>query len=233
MSNWNELFYDEMHCAKAPEAEIFKFINLLKKTFNTSSPTVWDLGCGAGRHTVAMADIGGIVYASDNSEKAIDLTREWLFKLNLNAKIKKAEMNEFPFENLLFHGVVSWDVLQHNTLDKIKETIHLIWEHLLPNGMLLATIKSDKADLYGKGIEIEHNTFILDTGKEAGVPHHYFDETELRNLFNPNLWEIKAMAEQIIVNVEKPNEFWKYTPFRNTTWCVLMQKKKLYNYQCY
>lgn len=225
MANWNELFYNTENCLKAPETEIYKFINLLKRNFNTSKLKVWDLGCGAGRHTVAMSLLGNTVYASDNSEKAISLTTEWLEKLNLCANIKKSEMNIFPFDNETFHGVISWDVLQHNTLEKIKETINIIWTHLVPGGMLLATIKSDKADLYGQGTEIEHNTFVLDTGKEAGVPHHYFNETELRELFDQNMWHIKVMAEQIVDNVEKPDEFWKYTPFRNTTWCVLMQKK--------
>lgn len=225
MANWNELFYNEKYRTYAPEAEIFKFINLLKRTFDEPNLSVWDLGCGAGRHTVAMANMGCNVFASDNSEKAIELTNEWLSRSNLLANVKKAEMNKFPFLDSKFHGIVSWDVLQHNTIKKIKETISVMWEHLLPQGMLLATIKSNKADLYGKGREIEPNTFILDTGKEAGVPHHYFDETELRSLFDTDLWEIKVMAEQIIINVEKTEKFWEYTPFRTTTWCVLMQKK--------
>lgn len=227
MANWNELFYDQENREKVPEAELYRFVSLLEKHFETTKLKLWDLGCGAGRHTVAMAKLGCDVYASDNADSAISLTENWLKSQKLNANVVLSEMNEFPWEEVQFNGVFSWDVLQHNTIDKIIKTVDLIWEHLLPSGMLLATIKSDKADLFGKGVEIEPKTFVLDSGKEKGVPHHYFNEDELRRLFDNNKWEIKAMTEQVIINVERPKEFWKYTPFRSTTWGVLMQKKVL------
>ena len=36
MANWNELFYNTENYLKAPETEIYKFIDLLKRNFNTS-----------------------------------------------------------------------------------------------------------------------------------------------------------------------------------------------------
>lgn len=226
MANWNELFYNKKNREKAPEVEILKFTDLLEEKFNSEDLCIWDLGCGAGRHTVALAKLGYNVYASDNSEKAIELTNKLIEDKCLKGNVKKAEMEEFPWdENVKFNGVISWDVLQHNTIDNIKTAVDLIHDKLLKGGLLLATIKSDKADLYGRGREIEPKTFVLDTGKEVGVPHHYFDEEELRELFNLEKWNIKILAEQIITNVEKKEEFWKYTPFRSTTWGVLVEKK--------
>ncbi len=177
MANWNDLFYDEKNREMVPEAELFRFITLLEKKFPHENLNLWDLGCGAGRHTVAMAKSGHCVYASDNAQKSIELTTEWLTKSNMSANVKQSEMINFPWgdEVIKFHGIFSWDVLQHNTLGNIIKTVNLIHEKLFSGGLLIATIKSDKADLYGKGRELEHKTFVLDTGKEAGVPHHYFD----------------------------------------------------------
>ena len=228
MANWHDLFYDVRNREMAPESELFKFIALLEQSFGSMQIlNLWDLGCGAGRHTVAMARSGHNVYASDNAPKAIELTIEWLVRSDANANVRLSEMVDFPWrdEDVKFHGVFSWDVLQHNTLNNIIKTIDLIHEKLFLGGLFIATIKSDKADLYGKGREIELKTFVLDVGKESGVPHHYFDEDGIRALFQADKWEIKALAEQIITNVERPDQFWEYTPFRSTTWCVLMQKK--------
>ena len=47
----------------------------------------------------------------------------------------------------------------------------------------MVTLKSDKADFAGQGVEIEPGTFIHDIGDESGVPHHYFNEAGIRDLF--------------------------------------------------
>jgi cyclopropane fatty-acyl-phospholipid synthase-like methyltransferase len=226
MATWNELFFDPKNREMAPEAELFRFMSLLEKKFGHAPLRLWDLGCGAGRHTVAMAKSGHIVFASDNSSRAVDLTRDWLRRAGAAADVAVAEMADFPWQDgTMFHGVFSWDVLQHNTLDNIKRAVELAHSHLVPGGMLLATIKSTKADGYGVGREIEEGTFVSDVGNEAGVPHHYFDEKGIRDLFDKDKWLIMALAEQIIVNVERPDKFWEYTPFRWTTWGVLMEKR--------
>ena len=226
MADWNELFYDEKNRELAPEAELFRFVSLLEKTFSERPLSIWDLGCGAGRHTVAIARSGHRTYASDVAPKAIELTREWLSKTGAEANLQLAEMTHFPWQDdIKFHGVFSWAVLQHNTLDNIFRVINLIHSKLLPGGMLLATVISDKADGFGNGSEIEPKTFVLDKGKEAGVPHHYFDEKGIRELFCKDKWNIKALVEQVITNAERPEGFWEYTPFRSTCWGVLMQKR--------
>lgn len=228
MATWNALFNDLSNYSLVPEAELYKYVKLLEKGFkDEKNIRIWDLGCGAGRHTIALAKLGIATYASDSAPKSIEITNRWLKEIGAAASVELADMTECPWDDVRFHGVFSWDVLQHNTLDNIIMAVDKIHKHLLPSGILLATIKSDKADLYGKGREIEPKTFILDTGKEAGVPHHYFDETGIRNLFCKSKWEIMAMAEQVITNVERPEGFWEYTPFRSTTWNVLMKKKSV------
>jgi hypothetical protein len=75
--------------------------------------------------------------------------------------------------------------------------------------------------MYGK-VRIEPDTFVLDEGDEAGVPHHYADEADVRDLFRG--WELVSLAEQVIRYVEQGANFFELNPFPYTTWGVLARK---------
>ncbi|ALS36278.1 SAM-dependent methyltransferase [Enterococcus rotai] len=227
MADWNTLFYDQKNIELAPEPEAAKFIELLAKEFpNQQEQRVWDLGCGGGRHSVVMGKMGCEVFISDNSSKAIELTTKKLEENHIDYVEALTSMENYPWSKKEFlHGVFSWAVLQHNTLDKIIEAIDCIYDSLITGGYFLGTIKSTKADLYGKGEEIEKDTFVLEVGIEEGVPHHYFDEDGIKQLFPDDKWEMIILAEQVVNYIEKAEEFWSFNPFRYTTWCVLVKKR--------
>ena len=223
MGSWNELFMDEKNIKRAPEVEVYRFTVSLEKLFTERPLRIWDLCCGGGRHTVAMARLGHEVYASDNAPNAIDLTRQWLAKMNLQAEVQHADMTVCPWPKVTFHGVISWDALYHNTLDNIRRAIEQIHARLVPGGLFMATLKSTKADLYGEGEEIEPDTFICPRRwGEEDVPHHHFDESGIRDLFKK--WELVSLAEQVITYAERGEDFLENNPFPYTTWGVLARK---------
>lgn len=223
MPTWDELFRDEKFRAVAPEAEVYKLVNLVEERFGERPLRIWDLGCGAGRHTAVLAQMGCEVYASDVSPNAIDLTREKLNGLGLESRTALADMTANPWPDLNFHAIFSWDVIHHNTLSAIKSAFDMIHRSLVPGGMFMGTILSDKAGNFGKGREIEPGTFIDDQGNESGVLHHFFDEAGIRDLFKE--WEFMILAEEITRYVEAPEQFWEWTPFRFTKWNVLARKR--------
>lgn len=227
MSDWNALFYDKKNIEIAPESEVFKFVALLAKEFpHEKNRKVWDLGCGAGRHSVVIGKLGCEVFISDKSTKALSLTKEKLVEHNLSYTDALASMEVYPWKKRAFlHGVFSWAVLQHNTLDKIIESVDCIHESIIDGGYFLGTIKSTKADLCGQGPEIEKDTFILDVGNETGIPHHYFDEEGIKQLFGEDKWEIVILAEQVVNYLTTIDKFWEINPFRYTIWCILAKKR--------
>jgi len=83
----------------------------------------------------------------------------------------------------------------------------------------LLNTKSGRVDLRGK--EIEKNTFVRQDGPEAGVPHHYFDEQGIRDLFKK--WKIVSMAEIVVTYIEE-NINYLSNPFPYTKWNVIVQK---------
>jgi methylase of polypeptide subunit release factors len=76
MATWNELFERGESIARFPEREVQEFVSLLERRFTERPLRIWDLCCGAGRHTVAMAARGYDVFASDIAAHGVTLTEE-------------------------------------------------------------------------------------------------------------------------------------------------------------
>jgi hypothetical protein len=83
----------------------------------------------------------------------------------------------------------------------------------------LLNTKSGRADLRGK--EIEKNTFVNEDGPEAGVPHHYFDEQGIRDLFKK--WKIISLADIVVTYIDE-KILYLDNPFPYTKWNVIVQK---------
>jgi hypothetical protein len=162
------------------------------------------------------------VFASDASGNGVDILRGRLAESGLEAETAVADMAECPWPEASFHGVVSWDSLHHNLTFGIRSALGAVYEHLVPGGFFLATLKSVRADSFGIGYEVEPGTFVQDSGPEAGVPHHYFEEVEIRRNFDA--WELCVLLERVCDYREKCGGFLELNPFDYTAWCVLARK---------
>ena len=222
MATWNELFERGASIARFPEREVQEFVSLLERRFTERPLRIWDLCCGAGRHTVAMAARGHEVFASDIASRGVSMTEEQLSKRGLSARTAVADMTECPWPDATFHGVVSWDSLHHNALEDILTALRVAHERLDVGGLLMVTLKSTRADLFGIGTEIEPGTFVQDSGREAGVPHHYFDESGIRAALDR--WTLLSLVELRSDYVERCPDFLDVNPFRYTAWGVLAEK---------
>ena len=151
MASWNELFADEKNRELIPETAVYRFCRIVEDAFDERPLKYWDLGCGAGRHTAALARLGYDVYATDNAPRAIELTKGRLSEFDLSADVRLADMTDCPWYPDYFHGVLSWNVLHHNRFAAIREAVSQVYRSLAPGGILMVTLKSDKADFAGQG----------------------------------------------------------------------------------
>ena len=138
-----------------PETAVYRFCSIVEGAFAERPLKFWDLGCGAGRHTVALSRLGHDVYATDDAPRAIHLTRQRLADFDLSANVRLAGMTNCPWHPSCFHGVVRWNVLHPNRHCAIHEVLAHTCRSLIPGGILMVTLKSDKVDFAGRGIEIE------------------------------------------------------------------------------
>jgi SAM-dependent methyltransferase len=222
MADWNDLFLNNKYINIIPQQEVYKFIKKIEGIFTERPLLIWDLCCGAGRHTILISKMGHSVYGSDISENGIYHTRKWLEKEGLKAELAISDMTVSPWTNLKFHGIICWDALHYNNISNIKKTVDIIYDNTAEGGMFLVSLLSTKGGAYGKGVEIEKDTFVRTDGEEAGVPHHYFDETGIRDLFRR--WKIVYLVEQISEYIEIEPNYYETNPFQYTKWGVLVEK---------
>lgn len=218
MATWDQLYLSKQDLRLAPEGSVGNFVQIVQDRFAKRAVRIWDHGCGAGRHVQAIAQLGGVAFGSDNAPNGIERAAELMKSLKLPCSLSIADMTERPWIEP-FHGIVSWNVINHNRLSEITKTIAMWKDGLVPGGLLLVTLKSTRADRYGKGEEIEPNTFVQSDGPETGVIHHYFDEEEIRSLFAD--WRIEILAEQVVTYKDVNRDLMRMRPFLYTTWNMI------------
>lgn len=223
MPTWDELFKDKKNILAFPQTEVLKFVDRLESTFNKRPLEIWDLCCGAGRNSITIAKIGHNVYSSDISPTGVNNLKSWLRSEDLRCETQVCEMSVNPWKKQDFNGIYCWDALHHNTIWEIKTTVDMIYNSLIKGGLFMASLLSTKSGKQDKGRQIEPNTFINDQGAESGVPHHYFNEAEIRDLFNN--WRFLILAEIEVNYIETENEFYKNNPFPYTKWNILAMRE--------
>lgn len=154
-----------------------------------------DLGCGPGRHAVALAGLGYATAATDVAPTALSYCRNWLDSLQLRAFLAEADMRYVPFRDAAFDLVVAYNVIYHATRSGVQATLDEIARVLRPGGHLFVTfIATDDAKhaIYaakvrdGEGVELEPNTYRIpnDPDEDGDLPHHFVDEGEARQLLS-------------------------------------------------
>jgi len=154
---------------------------------------VLDLGCGIGRHTVALARLGFAVTATDVSPSGLVTCAAWLARKGLSAALVRHEMETLPFSDCAFDSLIAFNVIYHTSMAGMRRTLARMrrvvhpggWLHLTFLGRVEQNIACYRADVEtGKCWEIEPFTFVYprDAFADRYLPHHYCDEAELRAL---------------------------------------------------
>jgi SAM-dependent methyltransferase len=184
MPDWNEIFTKEGKVFETPHPDIERIANLFRER---KIYKILDLGCGSGRHLVYLSNKGFEVYGLDASPKALELSRAWLKQEGKYCDLKLHRIEEkFPYHNSYFDAIVSIQVIHHNFIKDIRFTIKEINRILKTNGLIYFTFP-----LFGVGSrlekwelkQVEKGTYIPQTGPEKGLPHHFFTEAEIYELF--------------------------------------------------
>ena len=150
----------------------------------------WDLGCGVGRHTLALAAAGLVVVGSDVSPTALERCRAALAERGLSAELVLAGMGAAPFADGGFDLVVAYHVLYHGTADAVAAALGEVRRALRPGGRAYVTLISandSKCERFrrqaaaGEAEQIEPYTFRRPDRTESDdyLPHHFTTEAEL------------------------------------------------------
>lgn len=178
------------------------FDSVAQELSRNSCRSVLDLGCGNGRHVIALRQRGFRVTGLDLSPSGLRLTREWLEETGLEAGLVRADFRRrLPFRTGSFDGLISAQVIHHAVLADIRFAIEEIWRVLAVGGIAFVTVAGKRnAEIAYR--EIEPGTYVPLAGTEKGLPHHFFTAEELRRECGRfQIREIEPRAEGRVLSV--------------------------------
>jgi len=180
LTEWNKILREKWYSQEEPDELVVSFVTLLKE--KNKKTCVLDLGFGAGRNLMYVANQGFEAHGVEMSETGLKVTKERLRKRNLEAHILKGDMNLLPYIDSCFDVVVCLFTIYHQKLKGIETTISEVHRVMRKGGILLANFQSKRSQMYGKGAKVENDTFIRQNGPEKGVIHHFADKEEIARL---------------------------------------------------
>ncbi len=188
---WDARYADhKRHTDKlGPDPWLERWRDLL--TSATGMP-VLDLGCGTGRDSRYLAELGCDVVAADFSEQALRLCREAAPR----ARHCRVDIREpLPFDSGHFQVVVASLCLHYFPWDVTQRIVGQIHRCLWAGGFLLARLNSTRDVNYGATghPQVEPGLFLVD-----GELKRFFDRPAVERLFAVG-WAVRAIEERTIV----------------------------------
>ncbi len=195
MSGWQKLWQDpevvKLWESFHPLPEVVAIADRLQAN---RGARVLDIGCGLGRHTVYLAARGFDVIGLDNAPAALSACRANLDKAGVSARLLEAEMTEIPFADGHFDAIVATHVIHHTDGPTVRQIMRLITDKLTSGGLLVWAMPSTRHANCGIGREIDPGTWVDEEHEEGPIPHHYFSETEVRELLRD--YDIESMHDE-------------------------------------
>ncbi|MEK7208000.1 MAG: class I SAM-dependent methyltransferase [Patescibacteria group bacterium] len=190
-----------------PHSEVLALVPELKRR---GARSVLDLGCGVGRHSLALADAGFDVQAMDGSATGLKVLRQNAAVKGLSLQLRQGDADSLPFADSRFDYVLAWDVIYHGNLGDVGHRVAKIWRVLKPGGLFQGTLLSTRHKNYRVGREVAPNTFVEDN-EDRGHSHFYCDASDIVVLFTgfellklgqhikrrPGSWHWNIVAERL------------------------------------
>jgi 2-polyprenyl-3-methyl-5-hydroxy-6-metoxy-1,4-benzoquinol methylase len=196
-SNWNQQANkDHLKTTCGLRAEFKEFFGELSEyPYQLKSvkerQKILEVGCGWGRATIPLSNMGADSYGIDFSEEMLRLAKANSKHVSVNLIAASAE--SLPFRNAAFDNVHSWFVLQHLPIPMVINTIQEIHRVLKPQGKVFVQFPNKFSIDYPFHIIWRLKRTIL---RQRLPPEHvrFYSLGEIRHLFeNFQLLESLAM----------------------------------------
>jgi SAM-dependent methyltransferase len=158
---------------------------------------VLDVGCGMGRHCVYLGQKGFRVAGCDLSPTGVANSIAACQTKNIPFDGRVCDMATLPWSDQTFGAAFSTSSIHHHLRAGVQQAVDEIWRVLKVGGLLFLDFPTTSGLDYaenrievaeGRYLEPEPNTFIdpafteNSRDKDGFLPHHYFDEADLREL---------------------------------------------------
>lgn len=165
-------------------------VRLLKKLGPGRGRTALDLGCGEGRHTIAMARAGYAVTAFDLEPLALDKARAYVRKAGLKAAFAAGDALDLRFPDAAFDLVLDYGCFHHVVTRDWARYRRGIARVLKPGGHLLLSVFSMKFRHHAR--EKRTRNWLV----HRNHYDHFFTPEEIRGAFAP-AFEVRTILEEL------------------------------------
>ncbi len=174
-----------------PDSRVVRFATARREA---GAETALDLGCGIGRHSLALARLGFVTTAFDASLAGLEHTRQAAAEDGLALIFERGNMMELPFPDGSFDYVLALNVIYHGDASVVRQTLAEVRRVLKTGGFYQGTMLSKRNAQYGEGEEVAPDTFVKKgAGGDKDHPHFYCDAQGLVALFSG--FEILSMED--------------------------------------
>lgn len=203
-NRWEELYKKGQYQGSYPNEDVIRFIqHHFPDREKRKNIKILDWGCGTGRHVCYLAKEGFLAYGAEVSEAGVKLTKKWLNKEKLKAKVDEIDGLTAPYRDNFFDAIIECAVLQHNEKNQINEIAAEMKRILKPGGHIFSLCKAKQDSLFKGGMRLEKDTFYIKNSVETPTIIHFFDRKELKLLWH-EFTDIKIeYTERTINNMAK------------------------------
>lgn len=158
-------------------------------------------GFGYGRNAKVFLDAGMNVTGIEISETAIELARS---QLGLEVKIHHGSVTEMPFDDCEYDAVFCFGLIYLLAATERAKLIRDCYDHLKPGGLMIFTVISKKAPMFGQGAKLADDTYE----RWPGLAMFFYDESSVRKEFGA--WGLMESFE-----IDEPSPNGEALPFIN------------------
>lgn len=183
---WINLHKQKRHQPRYPHQLVVSFV---LRTFKQGG-AILDLGCGAGRHLKFLAENGFEAYGCDYSSSGIQASQELLASANLKANFEIASVDNLPYDDEFFDGLICFGVLYYNDKQSIQKAASEIFRVLKKGSKALILVRNLEDYRYEKAKKLSKYEVIIQENdekrsafKENDMPMYFFDKDEVKRVF--------------------------------------------------
>lgn len=183
---WHELHADKRHQPRYPSSDLVSFVF---RNFK-SGDKILDLGCGTGRHVKFLVENGFKAFGVDYSENGIKATQELLKTYNLQADLKVSSVDNIPYEDKSFDGLLCYGVLYYNSKEVIEKAAKEIYRVLKQDSIAYIVVRNiDDYRYKNNKKNSKYEVIIQESDKnrsascEDGMQMYFFDKDEVKRVF--------------------------------------------------
>jgi SAM-dependent methyltransferase len=186
VTHWNNLHANPRFRPIYPSEDVVRFLLALRVQLPQQAQYRFlDIGAGAGRHMRLAAELGFSVFGVDISFTGLSHARERLQRTNSPHSVALASMTRLPFADASFDAVLSYGSFYYGSAEDMSQAIAETHRVLVAGRKSFVVLRSTDDYRYGKGPELEPNTFQLDISEtnELGTIQHFLTAEDIPQYF--------------------------------------------------